>query len=304
MQVVINLSKNDNDTQLKNRIEEMIRTNIDNQTTKIQNLIISYLNPGYSIPENIGKLESLVNLRIANCSISYLPDTIGNLNNLSYLEIIHCNIIFLPDTIGNLKNLSTLLLDYNSLIGEYGGIISQSSINDSNTNVNYIKRPIDNLAVLWKLTNLKTLSLSYNCIQALSNDITSLHKLQTLNINHNRLTKLPDCIINLDNTRGSRWSIANARFNPTKIDVRMNHFDTPTRETYKRIPGIVGVESDSTQIPMDYFAENELKKFHIRDREPSIKAIGLLTDPADYISTIMPTVQQNIDIYKTAGGIE
>ena len=302
-EIVIDCSSYTKDEQLEDSIKKLITHNKVLSQNKIQKLtILNIPQNTCSIPENIGKLESLLTLEIKDCDISYLPESIGQLTNLLDLQIINCNIIFLPDTMSQLKNLSTLVLNNNSLIGEYGGIISESGENNNNspTRVKYMKPPIDNLAVLWKLTNLKILSLRFNCIQALSGNIVRLSKLEELHIDRNRLTELPDdmisCIVNNTSSPNQKCS---SNFKPKTLNVSMNHFDTDTIKKYQEISKtssciITGVDEESDQIAANYFGNEELLKFDMNDRMQSITEIETLTSPDNAILKLQPRVDQVI----------
>ena len=60
------------------------------------------------LPEQIGKLGSLVNLKISQNMLSYLPQSLGKLYNLKYLDLSKNNLHYLP---GSMRNLHLISLD-------------------------------------------------------------------------------------------------------------------------------------------------------------------------------------------------
>lgn len=60
------------------------------------------------LPEQIGKLDSLVNLTVSQNMLSYLPQSLGKLYNLKYLDLSKNNLHYLP---GSMRNLHLISLD-------------------------------------------------------------------------------------------------------------------------------------------------------------------------------------------------
>ncbi|MGJ2543746.1 leucine-rich repeat domain-containing protein, partial [Salmonella enterica subsp. enterica serovar Paratyphi A] len=74
----------------------------------------------------------LKELKLANCSLSYLPDEIGNLISLQSLDLQQNNLITLPDRICNLTCLERLNLGCNNvshLPSEIGRLTSLGYLN-------------------------------------------------------------------------------------------------------------------------------------------------------------------------------
>jgi Leucine-rich repeat (LRR) protein len=67
------------------------------------------------LPDSIGNLINLRELKLYNNQLESLPDSIGNLINLQELWVGHNSLKNLPDSIGNLLNLKELYLSDNKL---------------------------------------------------------------------------------------------------------------------------------------------------------------------------------------------
>ncbi|XP_043791303.1 leucine-rich repeat protein 1 [Apis laboriosa] len=63
------------------------------------------------LPHEIGKLDSLVNLKANQNMLSYLPQNLGKLHNLKYLDISKNNLHCIP---GSMRNLHLISLDVSS----------------------------------------------------------------------------------------------------------------------------------------------------------------------------------------------
>lgn len=63
------------------------------------------------LPHEIGKLDSLVNLKASQNMLSYLPQNLGKLHNLKYLDISKNNLHCIP---GSMRNLHLISLDVSS----------------------------------------------------------------------------------------------------------------------------------------------------------------------------------------------
>lgn len=60
------------------------------------------------LPEQIGKLGALINLKVSQNVLSYLPQSLGKLSNLRYLDVSKNNLYCLP---GSMRNLHLVSLD-------------------------------------------------------------------------------------------------------------------------------------------------------------------------------------------------
>jgi Leucine-rich repeat (LRR) protein len=67
-----------------------------------------------ALPDDIGKLQNLIELKFSGGSLKKLPDAICNLKNLEILELSYQSFRTLPAKIGNLTQLKRLSLYWNS----------------------------------------------------------------------------------------------------------------------------------------------------------------------------------------------
>ncbi|XP_050578961.1 leucine-rich repeat protein 1 [Bombus affinis] len=65
----------------------------------------------YKLPQQIGKLESLVNLKASQNMLSFLPQSLGKLHNLKYLDLSKNKLRYLP---GSIRNLHLITVDVSS----------------------------------------------------------------------------------------------------------------------------------------------------------------------------------------------
>lgn len=199
-----------------------IETNEAGEIVKID-VSISPMNG--QIPESIGELTSLEELKMANCGLKgpipasigkltklqcielmlndltgEIPASIGNLTELSglylYLNHLEGNI---PPELGKLKNLQHLRLDQNALYGaipaELGNLEKLNSLNLSNNTyvVDGIKYVYDSLSgeIPASFANLKELSLLQLNNNHLSGDlavITQMPNLREVDLDYNKFT--------------------------------------------------------------------------------------------------------------------
>ena len=68
------------------------------------------------LPESVGNLSELQQLRLQNNNLSLIPSSIGNLSELNTLKVyLNPNLETIPDEIGQLTNLDTLKIHFNHL---------------------------------------------------------------------------------------------------------------------------------------------------------------------------------------------
>src|SRR5690606_16557512 len=68
-----------------------------------------------TLPESIGNLKALKEIKLYNNNLNTLPESIGNLKALKKLDISNNNLSILPDSIAKLKALGSLSLYDNQL---------------------------------------------------------------------------------------------------------------------------------------------------------------------------------------------
>ncbi|KAL4198685.1 hypothetical protein AMTRI_Chr03g47280 [Amborella trichopoda] len=184
------------------------------------------------IPESVGGLKFLAELRLDRTNMMELPDSVVDLSGLEEIDI-RGSVFFkrLLDSIGNLSNLSTLLLDntiitklsmskcseLSKLPASMGNLKSLQHLNVEETPI--VELPDDvgllsNLVVLemahcrhlrelpvsfGSLTCLRTLKIQYNCeLTRLPSSFSSLCSLEELDADHCNLQGvIPDDFENL-----------------------------------------------------------------------------------------------------------
>ncbi|KAH7854420.1 hypothetical protein Vadar_013570 [Vaccinium darrowii] len=155
----------------------------------------------------------LKELKLANCSLSYLPDEIGNLISLQSLDLQQNNLITIPDRICNLTCLKFLDLACNNvsrLPSEIGRLTSLEYLNlgflteiEALTSLKNLRHQCKRSLALplpdsiWSLTRLRRLILDGCNLSHLPSEIGNLASLYKLSLRVNNICTLPDSIRNL-----------------------------------------------------------------------------------------------------------
>ncbi|KAL2623402.1 hypothetical protein R1flu_003607 [Riccia fluitans] len=161
------------DIQLKGNWNLQALSGMIGQLSHLQSLSLSHLTNLNVIPESLGNLYSLQELKVKDCPIDSLPESLGQLSSLRRLKVSFCrNLKTLPDLIGDLSSLESLDLSGSAL----------HSLPDTIKNLSQLK----SLDIKF-CGNLKTLPDWIG-------DLTSLRKLDTTS---SALHSLPDTIKNL-----------------------------------------------------------------------------------------------------------
>ncbi|KAH7853625.1 hypothetical protein Vadar_004804 [Vaccinium darrowii] len=165
---------------------------------------------GFSLT-SVQASSCLKELKLANCSLSYLPDEIGNLISLQSLDLRQNNLITLPDRICNLTCLESLNLGCNNvshLPSEIGRLTLLSYLN-----LGFLpepeypfckslklqcKRSLTLPDSFWSLTGLWSLSFDGCDLSHLPREIGNLVSLMDLSLKGTNICTLPDSISNLD----------------------------------------------------------------------------------------------------------
>ncbi|GAB2593004.1 leucine-rich repeat domain-containing protein [Spirosoma areae] len=172
------------------------------------------------LPECIGQLTQLTELRVENRLLGQLPATIGSLNNLTQLTLNACGLDSLPASIGQLTALTELFLPGNKFrqLPALGQLQALRELTVSNNQLTALPDDIGQLTQLTtlnadqnkltqlpasvvRLVNLQRLSVSNNQLERLPDALGNLHKLHWLTIGDNQLTALPGSIGQLDSLR-------------------------------------------------------------------------------------------------------
>lgn len=143
------------------------------------------------IPESLGELTQLENLRLQYNNLTELPEFLSQLTNLEALDLAGNQLTKLPKSLSRLTQLSSLILDDNPLenLPEWiRGLTQLNLLGLSNTRLNEIP------AWLGELTNLTLLSLGYNDFLELPDSLNQLTQLEILYLEGTLLTTLPEWI--------------------------------------------------------------------------------------------------------------
>ncbi|TFF90049.1 MAG: TIR domain-containing protein [Promethearchaeota archaeon] len=155
-----------------------------------------------SLPESIGNLRMLNNLRCKRNQIEKLPESFGRLTSLRTLDFSVDNqhleennrLKLLPNSFGNLTSLEVLNLSDNklkSLPDSFGRLSSLKELKLEDNKLELLPTSIGNLKSLEKL------DLGGNCLTELPESIGNLESLKTLILGGNQLELLPTSIGNL-----------------------------------------------------------------------------------------------------------
>ncbi|WP_158600303.1 leucine-rich repeat domain-containing protein [Fibrisoma montanum] len=169
------------------------------------------------LPDCLGTLTQLNELRLENIKLDRLPASIGSLRQLQKLNLTNCSLDSLPATMGQLASLQDLLVMGNRLrqMPFITNLKELRQLNVSGNQLTSLPDAIDRLtqlstlnvdqnqltqlpAGITRLSRLRSLVISGNQIRNLPDDLGKLRKLQTLSIGSNQLTVLPNSIGQLD----------------------------------------------------------------------------------------------------------
>ncbi|KAL3323469.1 hypothetical protein AABB24_037890 [Solanum stoloniferum] len=144
------------------------------------------------LPEDIGSLSSLKELKLSGNNFEHLPRSIAQLGALEYLKLSYCKrLTQLPEDIGSLSSLKELKLGGNNFehlprsIAQLGAL-EYLELSDC-------KRLTQLPEDIGSLSSLKELKLGGNNFELLPQSIAQLGALQTLDLSRcMRLTQLPE----------------------------------------------------------------------------------------------------------------
>ncbi|MBD3350722.1 MAG: hypothetical protein GF364_04460, partial [Candidatus Lokiarchaeota archaeon] len=141
------------------------------------------------LPESIGNLSLLKNLRLGNLLLKELPQTFGNLQNLTFLDLVNNQLETLPVSFGNLSSIEKLSLRNNQLtsLNESFGNLHKLEILDLGGN------ELESLPKSFgSLESLNTLRINLNNLKNIPKSFKDLSKLKILDLNSANLEKIPD----------------------------------------------------------------------------------------------------------------
>ncbi|KAJ0794693.1 putative TIR domain, P-loop containing nucleoside triphosphate hydrolase [Helianthus annuus] len=163
---------------------------------KLVNLSFSWCRKLKSLPGSICSLQHLRVLKLVRCGIEELPETIGQLECLEELRLTHSKIKHLPDSLCKLKHLKKLDLSYCSglekLPENLGDLESLYTLDLTSTKIRDIPPSI------CKLKHLEYLNLS-NCygLEKLPENLGDLESLNTLVLTSTKIRDVPSSICKL-----------------------------------------------------------------------------------------------------------
>ncbi len=161
------------------------------------------------IPDVIGNMESITELRLSNCGLTEIPAFISKLHALEILNLNRNKITEIPKFVTKLNMLQTLDLNHN-LIEEI---------------------PED----IGSMTSLRFLSLNHNKISKIPESILKLKSLQRLGLRDNLIDDIPNFIgklqlINIDLTNNIIVKFPNNTSNKLRNMISIGEDDDVTDE--------------------------------------------------------------------------
>ena len=143
------------------------------------------------VPDSIGQLTSLTELRLDGNQLTTVPDSIGQLTSLTYLSLRDNQLTTVPDSIGQLTSLTYLSLRGNQLTTVPDSIGQLTSLTQLFLHGNQLTTEPDSIG---QLTSLTQLWLYDNQLTTVPDSIGQLTSLTELYLHGNQLTTVPDSI--------------------------------------------------------------------------------------------------------------
>ncbi|CAB3984718.1 flightless-1 homolog [Paramuricea clavata] len=177
------------------------------------------------VPEELENAHSLIVLSLANNRIASIPNQLFiNCTDLMYLDLSDNQLDSLPPQLRRLVNLQVLVLNNNPLmhaqLRQLPNLMSLHTLHLRRTQRTITNMPnkLDSLTKLtdvdlsyndlprvpepiYRLSSLKRLNMSHNCISELSNLTDTWTQMEVLNVSRNQLTTLPPALCKLTNLR-------------------------------------------------------------------------------------------------------
>ncbi|KAL3692611.1 hypothetical protein R1sor_006262 [Riccia sorocarpa] len=195
------------------------------QIIHLESLLLCNLWKLMMLPEALGNLHSLQELKLRSCAIKSLPESLGQLSRLTSLEIESCpnfktlpgtigglsslgslvledmqNLTTLPETVGNLHSLRKLVIRkcaIESLPENLGGLSSLTSLDLVGSSA--LHSLPESLGKLSCLTYLDLFQCT--CLKSLPETIGDLSSLRELHISGSGLQSLPNTFWGLSNLK-------------------------------------------------------------------------------------------------------
>lgn len=154
-----------------------------------------------NITEALKNPEYVYRLNLSNQNIQFADSVWPKFTNLQYLSLKNDHLKKIPEGIGYLKSLRVLDLsgnDFKVLPETFSGL---SNLQELFLNDDKYFQFANNIPILSKLPNLKSLHLENDGIKKLPESINKLNNLESLYLNNNHLKKIPSEIKGLRNLK-------------------------------------------------------------------------------------------------------
>jgi len=172
-----------------------------------------------SLPESIGNMTELLQLRIENNQITSLPESFGNLESLVFLYGYNNQITGLPESFGNLSNLSQIWLSNNLLTGLPESFGNLSSLDSCYLSYNQLQTLSENFG---DLDDMNLMDFSNNEITELPESFGDMATIETIFLDINEIAELPASFTNLSTLQYGSFAVNQITSIPENIGTMTN----------------------------------------------------------------------------------
>ena len=145
------------------------------------------------LPESIGRLGALREIKAEGNRLESLPTSIGQLANLAELDVSDNQISQLPETMGGMRSLVILVISENPL-SELPEALRHSPLVDLCANSTALGQLPP---MIFSLRSLESLLLAETPMTLLPREIAQLDRLRTLDLSYCQMTSMPEEIVQL-----------------------------------------------------------------------------------------------------------
>jgi Leucine rich repeat/Ankyrin repeats (3 copies) len=146
------------------------------------------------LTSHIGHLSSLQTLILSHNSLSSVPESILACSELKNLDLSYNQLESLPSSLSQLPKLEVLDVSGNKLVN-FSALKGSSSIVKLLADKNLLEDMSD---LSYKnLSRLETLSVSYNHLASIPDEIGEISSMMVFNISENQITELPSGLANM-----------------------------------------------------------------------------------------------------------